>query len=124
YENDNVEVDPSYRGCFADTADNRVFHQTTSDFDLTTEHCGLLCSIEGFLSTACSIRFSAGAVTTTPSTPPTATACATCPAGATPTTCAEGPTAWTSTRSTRRTSGASRTLPTAAFSCGRLPLTT
>lgn len=37
YENDNVEVDPSYRGCFADTADNRVFHQTTSDFDLTTE---------------------------------------------------------------------------------------
>ncbi|CAM9363879.1 unnamed protein product [Ectocarpus fasciculatus] len=48
YENDNVEVDPSYRGCFADTADNRVFHQTTSDFDLTTEHCGLLCDIEGF----------------------------------------------------------------------------
>ncbi|CAM9991574.1 unnamed protein product [Ectocarpus fasciculatus] len=42
--------DPSYRGCFADLEHDPIFHQTTSDSDLTTEHCGLLCRNRGIFS--------------------------------------------------------------------------
>ncbi|CAM9126243.1 unnamed protein product, partial [Ectocarpus sp. 4 AP-2014] len=92
---DGETEDPSYLGCYSDSADSRVFVQDISSAAMTAELCSEACAGSAYYGT----QYSTEALTTMP----TARVSATCPAAATPTRSAEVSTPSRSTRTARTT---------------------